>query len=192
MLGPGPDRAVVFQEHALFPWLTVRKNIEFGVELAGKPKKERQVVTEFYLKLVRLEKFQHSFIHELSGGMKQRVQLARALCLTPSVFLMDEPFAAPDALTRATLYEEIQNILAATKQTVLFITHNVRESAILGDRVVVMGGAHPGKIKAEFTVHLPRPRTFQSSGVVELANKTMELLKAEQQAVEEPQHVIND
>ena len=182
---PGPDRALVFQENALFPWLTVRGNVEFGLELAKKPRKQRQVLTDFYLKLVHLDRFQHSFIHELSGGMKQRVQLARALALMPAVFLMDEPFAALDALTRDRLYGEVQHILAETKQTVLFITHNVREAVILGDRVIVMGGAHPGSIKAEFKVELPRPRTFSSPGINELINSTMALLKSEQDAAEE-------
>ena len=187
---PGPDRALVFQEQALFPWLTVRQNIAFGMELAGKPKKQRQVVTSFYLRLVGLDRFQNSFIHELSGGMKQRVQLARALSLMPSVYLMDEPFAALDALTRDFLYEEIQHIMAETKQTVLFVTHNVREAVILGDRVIVMGDAHPGRIKAEFTVELPRPRTFESPGIPELISKTMSLLKSEQATVQEPEHVV--
>ena len=183
---PGPDRALVFQENALFPWLTVQKNIELGMDLAGKPKKERQVVSDFYLRLVHLDKFRNSLVHELSGGMKQRVQLARAMALSPSLFLMDEPFAALDALTREFLYEEIQNILGATNQTVLFITHNVREAVVLADRVVVMGGAHPGHIKAQFKVDLPRPRSFDSKGVDQLITSTMALLKTDVQMEEAP------
>ncbi|MBI3744240.1 MAG: ABC transporter ATP-binding protein [Chloroflexi bacterium] len=183
---PGPDRAMIFQEHALFPWLTVRQNIEFGAKLAGKPKVQREVTANFYLRLVQLEKFANSFAHELSGGMKQRVQIARALALSPVVFLMDEPFAALDAITRDLLYAEVQHILADTKQTVLFITHNVREAVILGDRVVVMGGQNPGRIKAEFEVDLPRPRAFESPGVVELASRTLELLKASGGLEEKP------
>lgn len=181
ILRPGPDRALVFQDNALFPWLSVRKNVELGMELLGKPKKEREVVTDFYLRLVHLEKFRDSLVHELSGGMKQRVQLARAMSLTPSVFLMDEPFAALDALTREFLYEEIQHILADTKQTVLFITHNVREAVVLADRVVVMAGANPGTIKTEFEVDLPRPRSFDSKGIGELISSTMALLKPDAQ-----------
>lgn len=182
---PGPDRALVFQENALFPWLTVRQNVDLALQLAGKNKKEAEVVANFYLRLVHLDRFRNSLIHELSGGMKQRVQLARALSLAPSVFLMDEPFAALDALTREFLYEEIQHVLAETKQTVLFITHNVREAAILGDRVVVMGGAHPGGIKDQFDVDLPRPRTFESPGIGALITDTMARLKGDQQAFEE-------
>ena len=179
ILKPGPDRAMVFQEHALFPWLNVEQNIQLGLRLAGKPEKERAVITNFYLKLVHLERFRNSFVHQLSGGMKQRVQLSRALALAPSVLLMDEPFAALDAMTRDFLYVELQQILAATKQTVLFVTHNIREAAILGDRVIVMGDAHPGRIKAVFNVDLPRPRAFESPGVIEIASKTLELLRSE-------------
>jgi NitT/TauT family transport system ATP-binding protein len=182
---PGPDRAMVFQEHALFPWMTVRKNLEFALEMIHKPQAERKIVTNFYLKLVHLDAFADSYIHELSGGMKQRVQIARSLALAPAVYLMDEPFAALDALTRDALYEEIQRILAQTKQTVLFITHNIREAVILGDRVVVMAGANPGRIRSDFTVDLPRPRSFESPGVAELISKTMAVLKAEQTPAEE-------
>ena len=182
---PGPDRAVVFQEHALFPWMTVRKNIEFALEMIKKPQAERKIITNFYLKLVRLDTFEHSYIHELSGGMKQRVQIARSLAIAPAVYLMDEPFAALDALTRDELYEEIQRILAQTKQTVLFITHNIREAVILGDRVVVMAGANPGRVRTDFIVDLPRPRSFESPGVAQLISKTMAALKAENSPVEE-------
>lgn len=175
---PGPDRGLVFQENALFPWLNVRRNIAFALELAKKPKNQHDVLINFYLKLVHLENFQTSYVHELSGGMKQRVQIARALALSPSVFLMDEPFAALDALTRDALYEEIQRILAQTKQTVLFITHNIREAVILGDRVVVMAGSNPGSIRTDFLVDLPRPRSFESPGVAELIKKTLAALKS--------------
>ena len=183
---PGPDRSLVFQENALFPWLTVHKNIRIGLEVIGKPKKEREVVSDFYLRLVHLERFRDSLVHELSGGMKQRVQLARALSLSPSVFLMDEPFAALDALTRECLYEEIQYILSGTKQTVLFITHNVQEAIALADRVVVMGSAHPGSIKAQFTVDLPRPRSSESKGVSKMITDTLALLKGEVEMLEAP------
>ncbi len=189
---PGPDRALVFQENALFPWLKVRQNIEFGLKLAKKPQIERQVLVDFYMRLVHLEKFGNSLVHELSGGMKQRVQLARALALGPSVFLLDEPFAALDALTRDLLYEEIQHILAETKQTVLLITHNVREAVILGDRVVVMRGSNPGRIETEFAVDLPRPRTFGSEGILHLTNEILGLLKADQGVGKEPALVARD
>ncbi|MSQ25255.1 MAG: ABC transporter ATP-binding protein [Dehalococcoidia bacterium] len=176
---PGPDRTVVFQEHALFPWLTARQNVQLALEFAGKKKKEQEIVSRFWLRLVHLEKFQNAYVHELSGGMKQRVQLARSFAINPRVLLMDEPFAALDALTREVLYGEFQQILMGTRQTVLFITHNTQEAAILADRVVVMGGAHPGTIKAEFRVDLPRPRSFESPGVAEIAGKTLALLKHE-------------
>jgi len=130
---PGRDRMVMFQESALFPWLDVMSNVLFGLKLKpGLKNRERREVAEFYLKLVGLEKFMHANIHELSGGMKQRVALARALAPNPRVLLMDEPFAALDALTREQLYGDIQLIWEARKKTIVFVTHNVREAACLG------------------------------------------------------------
>jgi NitT/TauT family transport system ATP-binding protein len=163
---PGRDRMMMFQEPALFPWMNVRKNVLFGLKL--KPslrRKERLEVAQFYLRLVGLEKFQRSFVHELSGGMKQRAALARALAPNPRVLLMDEPFAALDALTREQLYGDLQRIWQERKKTIVFVTHNVREAACLGDRVVLFS-PHPGRIREEFKVDLPRPRDINS---VELA-----------------------
>ncbi|PYJ72925.1 MAG: nitrate/sulfonate/bicarbonate ABC transporter ATP-binding protein [Verrucomicrobia bacterium] len=155
---PGRERLVMFQEPALFPWLTVFGNVLFGLKL--KPnlsRKDRHDVAKYYLELVGLSRFEHANIHELSGGMKQRVSLARALAPNPRVLLMDEPFAALDALTREQLYGDIQEIWKARRKTIVFVTHNVREAACLGDRVLLFS-PHPGHIQEEFPVKLPRPR----------------------------------
>ncbi|TSA35385.1 MAG: ABC transporter ATP-binding protein [Verrucomicrobiaceae bacterium] len=172
---PGRDRMVMFQEHALFPWLDVMGNVMFGLKLKpGLNDRERLEVAEYYLHLVGLEKFHHSNIHELSGGMKQRVALARALAPNPRVLLMDEPFAALDALTREQLYGDIQKIWEARRKTIIFVTHNVREAACLGDRVILFS-PNPGRIRKEFAVTLPRPRDINS---VELAHYSTEITAA--------------
>ena len=175
---PGRDRMVMFQESALFPWLSVLGNVLFGLRL--KPslaEKERREVARFYLDLVGLEKFTHANIHELSGGMKQRVALARALAPNPRVLLMDEPFAALDALTREQLYGDIQKIWAARRKTIIFVTHNVREAACLGDRVVLFS-PHPGRIREEFAITLPRPRDINSVELAGYATQIMHALKS--------------
>ncbi|MBI4115849.1 MAG: ABC transporter ATP-binding protein [Candidatus Omnitrophica bacterium] len=154
--GPGHDRVVIFQEAALFPWLNVIQNVEFGLMKRMESKKRHEIARAF-LNLVHLTRFEKSYIHELSGGMKSRVALARALALNPSVLLMDEPFAALDAQTRGILHEELQDIFLKTKQTVLFVTHNAREAVRLADRVLVFT-ARPGKIKAEIRIEKSRPR----------------------------------
>jgi NitT/TauT family transport system ATP-binding protein len=172
---PGRDRMVMFQEHALFPWLDVTGNVMFGLKL--KPNltnAERREVARFYINLVGLDRFASSNIHELSGGMKQRVALARALAPNPRVLLMDEPFAALDALTREQLYGDIQKIWEARKKTIIFVTHNVREAACLGNRVVLFS-PHPGRIRDEFKINLPRPRDINS---VELAGYSTEITRA--------------
>jgi NitT/TauT family transport system ATP-binding protein len=166
--GPGRDRVVVFQEPALFPWLNVRSNVEFGLKMAGVPRHERRDRADQYLKLVGLEKFDRAFIHELSGGMKQRVQLARSLAVDPAILLMDEPFAALDAQTRDVLQEELQEIWQRTGKTVVFVTHNVREAVLLADRVIVMSPS-PGRIKREIGITLEHPRSPDSHAVVDLA-----------------------
>jgi len=173
--GPGRDRMVMFQESALFPWLDVLGNLMFALQL--KPnlnRKERREVAQFYLKLVGLERFAHANIHELSGGMKQRVALARALAPNPRVLLMDEPFAALDALTREQLYGDIQEIWQKRKKTIVFVTHNVREAVCLGDRVVLFLPS-PGRVGEQFTIDLPRPRDINS---VTLAEHTAEIMRA--------------
>lgn len=156
---PGSDRVVIFQEAALFPWLNVIQNVEFG--LVGRMEaKKRHEIARALLNLVHLGRFEKAYVHQLSGGMKSRVAIARALALNPSVLLMDEPFAALDAQTRGILHEEIQEIWMKTKQTIIFVTHNVREAVRLGDRVFVFT-ARPGRIKKEFQIIEPRPRDLE-------------------------------
>lgn len=166
--GTARERAVVFQEPALFPWLNVRANVEFGLKLRGVPKGERRAIVDRHLALVNLSRFDRAYIHELSGGMKQRAQLARGLAVEPHVLLMDEPFAALDAQTRDDLQLELQSVWARIGTTVLFVTHNVREAVILGDRVVVMSPS-PGRIKTIIEVKLERPRMPDDHAVADLA-----------------------
>ena len=183
--GPGRDRMVMFQEAALFPWLDVLDNVLFGLNLKpGLTNKERIEVAQFYLKLVGLEKFTKSYVHELSGGMKQRVALARALAPNPRVLLMDEPFAALDALTRQQLYGDLQRIWQQHRKTIVFVTHNVREAVCLGDRVAIFS-PHPGRIREQFKITLPRPRDINS---IELARYAIEItaaLRGDARATEE-------
>jgi NitT/TauT family transport system ATP-binding protein len=176
--GPGRERLVMFQEPALFPWLTVFGNVLFGLKL--KPnltRKDRRDVASYYLELVGLSRFERANIHELSGGMKQRVSLARALAPNPRVLLMDEPFAALDALTREQLYGDIQKIWKARRKTIVFVTHNVREAACLGDRVLLFA-PHPGRIHEEFSVDLPRPRDINSVDLAAYATQITKALKS--------------
>ena len=173
--GPGRDRMVMFQESALFPWLDVLGNVMFGLKLKpGLKHSERLEVARFYLKLVGLEKFEHAYTHELSGGMKQRVALARSLAPNPRVLLMDEPFAALDALTREQLYGDLQRIWAQRRKTIVFVTHNVREAVCLGDRVILFS-PNPGQIREEYRIDLPRPRDINS---VSLATHAAEITTA--------------
>ena len=176
--GPGRERMVMFQEHALFPWLSVTGNVLFGLKLKpGLTDSDRREVARYYLDLVGLNKFKDANIHELSGGMKQRVALARALAPNPRVLLMDEPFAALDAMTREQLYEDLQKIWAARRKTIVFVTHNVREAVCLGDRVMVFS-PHPGRIRHEFKIDLPRPRDINSVELAALASEITHTLKA--------------
>src|SRR5690349_8407644 len=175
---PGRDRMVMFQEPALFPWLDVRANVVFGLKLKpGLKRKGRREVAEFYLNLVGLGKFMHANLHQLSGGMKQRVALARALAPNPRVLLMDEPFAALDALTREQLYGDLQRIWGARKKTIVFVTHNVREAACLGDRVVVFS-PRPGRIQEQFEIDLPRPRDLDDVALVRHAAEIARALRS--------------
>lgn len=157
MMGPSRDKAMVFQHFHLFPWRTTLANIAYGLELQGVPKGERLERAKRYLGLVGLQGFETHYPSELSGGMQQRVGLARALSVEPKVLLMDEPFGALDALTREYLQTELQKICTETKATVCFVTHSIDEAIYLSDRILVMG-ASPGRIIAEFDVELPRPR----------------------------------
>ncbi len=164
---PGLDRVMIFQEPALFPWLNVVKNVEFGLRHRMPPKKRREIA-RYFLQLVHLGRFEKAYVHELSGGMKSRVAIARALALNPQVLLMDEPFAALDAQTRDILHEELQEIWSLTKKTILFVTHNVREAVRLADRVLVFT-ARPGRIKKEYRIELPHPRDTNDPNTVRYA-----------------------
>ncbi|PLW77132.1 ABC transporter ATP-binding protein [Cohaesibacter celericrescens] len=155
--GPGPDRGVVFQDYALFPWLTVQENIAFGPKHRGLPKSEIKDISQKYMEMVGLTKFATKYPNTLSGGMKQRVAIARVLANDAEILLMDEPFAALDALTRAKLQEELLDIWERTSLTVIFVTHSVEEAVVLSDRIVVMG-AGPGHIESDISITLPRPR----------------------------------
>ena len=180
--GPGRERLVMFQESALFPWLDVLGNVLFGLKMKSNlTNKDRKEVARYYLELVGLTKFERSNIHELSGGMKQRVALARALAPNPRMLLMDEPFAALDALTREQLYGDLQKIWAARRKTIIFVTHNVREAACLGDRVLLFS-PHPGRIREEFVIKLPRPRDINSTDLAEYATRIMRSLKGFQES----------
>lgn len=155
---PGAEKLIIFQESALFPWLTVLENVVFGLKLRGAGTKESREKALDFLALVKLSDFVNCYIHELSGGMKQRVALARALVLNPEILLMDEPFAALDFQTRENLSRELEEIWVRTKKTIIFVTHNVEEAVNLGDRVIVFSG-HPGTIKREYELPTKRPRT---------------------------------
>jgi NitT/TauT family transport system ATP-binding protein len=160
--GPGPDRAVLFQDPALFPWLSVRRNVEFALELVGVPKDERGDVAMHWLARVHLGRFAEAQPHELSGGMRSRAALARALACRPDVLLADEPFAALDAQTREILQRELQEVWSEVRNTFLFVTHNVREAVFLADRVVLMS-APPGTFVAEHRITADRPREFEDA-----------------------------
>lgn len=156
--GSGLDRGVVFQDFAqLFPWRTALGNVMFGLEMKGVPKQERKQTALKQLELVKLGKFANSYPHHLSGGMQQRVAIARALAYNPAVLLMDEPFAALDALTRDDMQRLLADVWRETRKTIIYVTHNVAEAVYLADRVIVMT-PHPGRVKAEIRISLPRPR----------------------------------
>lgn len=178
----GPERAMVFQEGALFPWLTVVENVEFGMKIKGMDKSTARNKALDYLKMVHLTKFADSFIHELSGGMKQRVSIARALTLDSELLLMDEPFSALDSQTKSILQQEVQKIWYETGKTIIFVTHNIEEAVLLADRVIVMGTG-PGHIKKEFKVELGRPRMQGSLDVTYMVNKILDVLREEVEKV---------
>jgi len=158
--GPGLDRGVVFQQYALLPWRTAQGNVEFGLEAKGVPRRDRAELARGYLELVGLDGFAKRYPHELSGGMKQRVAIARSLAFDPEVLLMDEPFAALDEQTRMTMGDELLRIWAATGKTVVFVTHSLTEAVYLADEVIVMS-PRPGRIVDHLQVSLPRPRTYE-------------------------------
>jgi NitT/TauT family transport system ATP-binding protein len=174
----GPDRGMVFQEFALFPWRTVRKNIEFGLEVRHVPELERADVSKKLVELVGLKGFEDAHPRELSGGMKQRVAIARALANDPKVLLMDEPFGSLDAQTRNLMQKELLRIWSASKKTVLFVTHSVEEAVYLADRIVIMT-ARPGKVREMIDVPLNRPRDRTSREFIAIRSKVLGELEEE-------------
>jgi len=157
--GPGADRGMVFQEYALLPWKTTEANVEFGLRLKGMPKEQRAPIAQRFIDLVGLKGFEKKYPHQLSGGMRQRAAVARVLANNPAILLMDEPFAAVDAMTRQRLQEELTTITALERTTVLFITHAIDEAVFLSDRVIALSG-RPGRIVADVRIDLPRPRQW--------------------------------
>jgi ABC-type nitrate/sulfonate/bicarbonate transport system ATPase subunit len=182
--GPGPDRGVVFQEYALFPWLTTRQNVEYGLLERRVPAEDARERTDQYLRLVGLAGWENRYPHELSGGMRQRAALARVLVNQPKILLMDEPFAAVDAQTRAILQRELVRLWELSGQTVLFITHSVEEAVLLGDRVIAMT-ARPGRIKAAIPIELLRPRDPTSPEFNAYRRDIQDLVGAEIPAAQE-------
>jgi ABC-type nitrate/sulfonate/bicarbonate transport system ATPase subunit len=176
--GPGPDRGVVFQEYALFPWLTVEANIAFGLRERGVPAADRKARTRRQIQSVGLQGFETRYPHELSGGMRQRVALARVLVNQPKILLMDEPFAALDAQTRTLMQEELLTVWSLDRRSVVFITHNIEEAILLGDRIVVMT-ARPGRIKEIVAVEIPRPRDVTSEQFNSIRRRISGLLEEE-------------
>ena len=174
----GPERIMVFQEGALFPWLKVQDNVEFGLKMAGVPKDERTKISNRYLDMMQLTKFADSYTYQLSTGMKQRVAIARALVMDPDVLLMDEPFAALDAQTRDLLLVEMQLIWEKTKKTILFVTHNVAEAAVLGTKVVIFSN-RPSVIKKELDNNFPRPRITADQGLAKFQQDILAELRPE-------------
>ena len=176
--GPGADRGMIFQSFALFPWRSVRRNIEFGLEVRHVPKEERHRISDRYIDLVGLRGFEHAHPRELSGGMQQRVGLARALANDPAVLLMDEPFGSLDAQTRNLMQLELLRIWQGTRKTVVFVTHSVDESVFLADRVVVLT-ARPASVKSVVEVGLPRPRDRASAEFAAIRHRVLQDLTEE-------------
>ena len=175
---PGPDRAVVFQDYALFPWMTVADNVEFGLAARGVDAARRRATSAELLKAVGLGDFATKYPHHLSGGMKQRVSIARALAVEPVLLLMDEPFGALDAQTRYVMQQELLRIWSAYRKTVLFVTHSIDEALYLGDRVVIMT-ARPGRIKEDVLITQERPRDIAGAEFGALRKRAMDLLAEE-------------
>src|SRR3954468_21453113 len=179
--GPGPDRGMMFQEFALFPWKTVAGNVAWGLEAQDFPKDRRDEIVSRHLEMTGLSEFRNHYPAELSGGMKQRVALARVLAFDPKVLLMDEPFGALDAQTRETMQEEVMQLWARTRKTIVFVTHDIEEAVYLGDRVIVLS-ARPGRIREEVKIDLPRPRGLEikkSMQCHEYRNHIWDLIRVE-------------
>ena len=178
--GPGPDRGMVFQEYALFPWMTIAQNIAFGLEIQKKDKAEIELTVSQLLDLLHLKDFRDRFPKDLSGGMRQRVAIARILALDSPIMLMDEPFGALDALTRRNLQDELLRIWHKLGKTILFVTHSIEESIYLADRIVVMT-YRPGTVKRDQTVDMPRPRDPSSAAFNDLKRELGRLVMEEQE-----------
>lgn len=190
---PGPDRGMVFQEYALFPWMTVARNIAFGLEIKGWPKARITARVNDLLAMLRLTEFRDRYPKDLSGGMRQRVAIARVLALDPPIMLMDEPFGALDALTRRALQDELLRIWQATGKTIVFVTHSIEESIYLADRVVVMT-YRPGTVKADIALDLPRPRDSNSPEFNRLKRQIADMVMEEQRrfSVDEERGLTTD
>ena len=174
------NRIMIFQESALFPWLNVQENIEFGLRIAKVHKDRRRQVADKYIEMVGLSKFSESLVHQLSGGMKQRVAIARALAMEPEVLLMDEPFAALDVQTRELLHDELVGIHKTTGKTILFVTHNINEAVLLGDRVIILSSVLKN-IKKEFRIDIPRPRDPESPELYEIKKQILKEFESDLQ-----------
>ncbi|WP_280375581.1 ABC transporter ATP-binding protein [Pseudomonas sp. BN515] len=183
--GPGPDRGMVFQSYTLFPWLSVRQNIEFGLKRKGMVSAEREEIVDFYLNEVGLTQFADRYPKQLSGGMMQRVAIARALANDPQILLMDEPFGALDSQTRMQMQQLLLRVWEHSKKTVVFVTHDIDEAILLGDRVYVMG-ARPGRIKCEMDVPMPRPRDMDMVMERQFIEMKREILGLLHNELEEP------
>jgi ABC-type nitrate/sulfonate/bicarbonate transport system ATPase subunit len=178
--GPSPDASIVFQDHGLFPWMTVQKNVEFNMKARGTPAAERKRIARRFIEMTSLTGFADRYPHELSGGMRQRVGIARALTTDPKALLMDEPFGALDAQTRGKLQDELLQIWEQQRTTVLFVTHSIDEALLLADRILVFS-PRPGRIAADIKVDLPRPRTSQSGDFAALARQLRGLVGADRE-----------
>lgn len=179
--GPGQDRGMVFQSYTLFPWLTVKENIQFGLELSGMEKSKQEEIVQEFIEKVGLKGFEGAYPKELSGGMKQRVAIARALANNPDILLLDEPFGALDAQTRSLMQELLTQIWEDLHKTILFVTHDVEEAIFLSDRVFMMT-ARPGKIKAEIEIPLERPRNYEmksTEAFINLKKQALALIREE-------------
>ena len=185
--GPGADRVVMFQEPALYPWLNVIDNVKFGMKLAGVPKGEQEKRAEKYLKMVHLWDFREYAVHELSGGMKQRTALARALTMDSRIMLMDEPFSALDKQTIIKLRAELEAIWEETRRTIIYVTHSVEEALYFADRIIILAD-RPGIVKSIVKIDLPRPRQLDSEDFVDIRKHLLDGLKVEVEKIEKEEY----
>ena len=187
VLGPGADRVVMFQEPALYPWLNVIDNVKFGMKLAGIPKQEQEKRAEKYLRMVHLWDFREYAVHELSGGMKQRTALARALTMDSRIMLMDEPFSALDKQTINKLRAELEAIWEETRRTIIYVTHSVEEALYFADRIIILAD-RPGIVKSIVKIDLPRPRQLDSEDFVDIRKHLLDGLKVEVEKIEKEEY----